>query len=677
MKINLSTRKSKLIILIALFVIFAVSGGYLLWRINQPETVAPEEGEAASCDGYTYKGAGGCEWISISSSVKCCSNNICNSNASSCSISSPGTCLTSSFGNPLEACSFCVDGTWKNSIPGGCYKSDNYCWMTCSKPSPTPTYTLKYSAGTGGSISGSTTQTVKKGKSGSKVTAVPSSGYTFSKWSDGKTSASRTDTNVQKNITVKAQFTAITTKYHLTYTAGTGGKISGSTKQIVERGKSGSKVTAIADTGHTFSRWSDGKTSASRTDTNVQRDINVTAQFTANKYTVTYNANGGICTPSSRTIEHQKSATAPSCTRSGYSLTGFTRTSGSGGNLDTTTGAITNVTGDQTIRADWIEILPTQYIVTYNANGGTCTPPSRIVESGDNAAAPSCTRLGYTLSGFTRTSGSGGNLDTTTGAITNVTGDQTIRADWEIKTYTLNYSAGDNGTLEGNTSQTVNHGSSGTAVTANPDEGYFFGGWSDGKAENTRTDTGVTGDIAVTATFSLSCGNGTCEADENNENCPVDCDPECGDGYCNPETENAQNCKEDCDADCGDGYCTHDETNETCPEDCSADCGDGYCDPATENSSNCPADCGPATTTSVPETGVFDEVETSVLVGLGLLFLGFTWRILGRGIYISISILGKFPRKVSIHLKDIQQERRLKKDIKRKQKFEKKVVKDS
>jgi hypothetical protein len=600
MKINLSTRKSKLIILIALFVIFVVSGGYLLWRVNQPETVAPEEGEAAACEGYTYKGAGGCEWISISSSVKCCSNNICNSNASSCSISSPGTCLTSSFGNPLEACSFCVDGTWKNSIPGGCYKSDNYCWMTCSKPSPTPTYTLKYSAGTGGSISGSTTQTVKKGKSGSKVTAVPSSGYTFSKWSDGKTSASRTDTNVQKNITVKAQFTAITTKYHLTYTAGTGGKISGSTKQIVERGKSGSKVTAIADTGHTFSRWSDGKTSASRTDTNVQRDINVTAQFTANKYTVTYNANGGICTPSSRTIEHQKSATAPSCTR-----------------------------------------------------------------------------LGYTLSGFTRTSGSGGNLDTTTGAITNVTGDQTIRADWEIKTYTLNYSAGDNGTLEGNTSQTVNHGSSGTAVTANPDEGYFFGGWSDGKAENTRTDTGVTGDIAVTATFSLSCGNGTCEADENNENCPVDCDPECGDGYCNPETENAQNCKEDCDADCGDGYCTHDETNETCPEDCSADCGDGYCDPATENSSNCPADCGPATTTSVPETGVFDEVETSVLVGLGLLFLGFTWRILGRGIYISISILGKFPRKVSIHLKDIQQERRLKKDIKRKQKFEKKVVKDS
>jgi len=86
---------------------------------------------------------------------------------------------------------------------------------------------------------------------------------------------------------------------------------------------------------------------------------------------------------------------------------------------------------------------------------------------------------------------------------------------------------------------------------------------------------------------------------------------------------------------------------------------------------------------TVPETGIFDEVQSSVLVGLVLLLLGFTWRILGRGIYISIFVLSKFPRKLSIHFKDVKEDIRARKRInllkKREQnrkKFEKKLVKD-
>lgn len=66
--------------------------------------------------------------------------------------------------------------------------------------------TLIYNAGTGGSVSGATTQTIPYGGSGTQVTAVPASGYTFSSWSDGVTSASRTDTNVTANKTVTANF---------------------------------------------------------------------------------------------------------------------------------------------------------------------------------------------------------------------------------------------------------------------------------------------------------------------------------------------------------------------------------------------------------------------------------------------------------------------------------------
>ncbi|HPO12900.1 MAG TPA: SUMF1/EgtB/PvdO family nonheme iron enzyme, partial [Candidatus Hydrogenedentes bacterium] len=85
---------------------------------------------------------------------------------------------------------------------------------------------------------------------------------------------------------------------------------------------------------------------------------------------------------------------------------------------------------------------------------------------------------------------------------------------------TLTYTAGDNGSISGISPQTVNYGQSGTPVMAVPDTGYHFAQWSDGNTDNPRTDTDVTTDITVTATFAIdrydiTCnvvGNGTCTA---------------------------------------------------------------------------------------------------------------------------------------------------------------------
>ena len=68
--------------------------------------------------------------------------------------------------------------------------------------------TLTYTANTGGSITGTTTQHVGLGEDGTLVTAVPASGYSFASWSDNVTQATRTDTNVSGNIAVTASFTA-------------------------------------------------------------------------------------------------------------------------------------------------------------------------------------------------------------------------------------------------------------------------------------------------------------------------------------------------------------------------------------------------------------------------------------------------------------------------------------
>jgi len=76
-----------------------------------------------------------------------------------------------------------------------------------SKDGPVEKVTVTYQAGTGGKIQGTAVQTVIKGGTTAAVTAVADSGYVFSKWSDGLTTAVRSDKNVTASKTVTALFT--------------------------------------------------------------------------------------------------------------------------------------------------------------------------------------------------------------------------------------------------------------------------------------------------------------------------------------------------------------------------------------------------------------------------------------------------------------------------------------
>ena len=159
---------------------------------------------------------------------------------------------------------------------------------------PVTNYTLTYTAGANGTITGTSPQTVASGGSGTAVTAVANTGYHFVNWSDGITTATRTDTNVTANKSVTANFAVDT--YTLTYTAGANGTITGTSPQTVASGGSGTAVTAVANTGYHFVNWSDGITTATRTDTNVTANKSVTANFAVDTYTLTYTAgaNGTI-----------------------------------------------------------------------------------------------------------------------------------------------------------------------------------------------------------------------------------------------------------------------------------------------------------------------------------------------------------------------------------------------
>jgi hypothetical protein len=66
----------------------------------------------------------------------------------------------------------------------------------------------------------------------------------------------------------------------LTYTAGEGGSIDGSSTQVVTDGSDGTTVTAVPADGYHFAGWSDGVTTAARRDLNVTADTTVMARFT-------------------------------------------------------------------------------------------------------------------------------------------------------------------------------------------------------------------------------------------------------------------------------------------------------------------------------------------------------------------------------------------------------------
>ena len=100
--------------------------------------------------------------------------------------------------------------------------------VTVVNDPPVDTYTVTYTAGANGTISGTSPQTVNQGASSTAVTATPDTGYHFVSWSDGSLTAARTDTNVTANINATASFAvdtfAITviSGSHGTATPGTG-----------------------------------------------------------------------------------------------------------------------------------------------------------------------------------------------------------------------------------------------------------------------------------------------------------------------------------------------------------------------------------------------------------------------------------------------------------------------
>jgi prepilin-type N-terminal cleavage/methylation domain-containing protein len=140
--------------------------------------------------------------------------------------------------------------------------------------------TLTLIAGTGGTATQSGTSPYNLNDTPT-ITATANTGYTFTSWTGSTGCSGIAAHTITMNSAKSCTANFISDAYTLTYIAGTGGSITGTTPQTVNLGASGTAVTAIPATYYSFVNWSDSVATAARTDTNVTANKSVTANFIA------------------------------------------------------------------------------------------------------------------------------------------------------------------------------------------------------------------------------------------------------------------------------------------------------------------------------------------------------------------------------------------------------------
>ena len=283
-------------------------------------------------------------------------------------------------------------------------------------------------------------------------------GYTFTGWNPALPA-----TMPAENLTVTAQWTV--NQYTITFDTAGGSAIAPITQDY------GTAITAPAAPtreGYTFTGWD--KTIPA---TMPAGDMTITAQWTVNQYTITYDLDGGTAegNPDTYTVETD-AFTLKNPTRPGYTFTGWSGT-GLTGEDNLTVTIPKGSTGNRSYTAHWS--LNT-YSITYDLNGGTASgnPTSYTVESA-TITLNQPTKTGYTFTGWSGTDLVGeDNLTVTIPA--GSTGDRSYTAHWSLNTYSITYDL-DGGTASGNPDfYTVES----STITLNPPTrtGYTFIGWS-------------------------------------------------------------------------------------------------------------------------------------------------------------------------------------------------------
>lgn len=388
--------------------------------------------------------------------------------------------------------------------------------------SGTVSYTITATAGANGSISPSGSVTVSSGQN-KTFTITPNTGFQISNVIVNGTSvgavSTYTFTNVTSNHTISASFVA--SSYTITATAGANGSISPSGSVSVGIGLN-QTFTITPNTGYhihdVLVNGSSVGAVSTYTFNNVTSNQSISASFAINSYTITASAgaNGTISPSGSVTVNYNQNQTFTITPNTGYKIEDVLVNGSSVGAVSTYT--FSNVTSNHTISASF-EII-TYTIDASSTSYGSISPTGDVVVN--HGANQTFTITPDADCYITNVLVDGSSVGLVTSyTFNNVTANHTIAANFSNTpptTYTINSSAGENGTISPSGEVSVTENNSRT-FTITPNTNYHIDnvvvdGTSVG-AVSSYTFSSVNANHTIHATFAINTYTITATANSN------------------------------------------------------------------------------------------------------------------------------------------------------------------
>ena len=294
-------------------------------------------------------------------------------------------------------------------------------------------------------------------------------GYTFNGWKNGSTFVESGDAwKISRDVTLVASWGLNT--YSISYNLN-GGTNHSLNRQAYTYEDDSFTLYDPMWVGYTFLGWTGiGETQPIRNyaiPNHSYGDKSFDAHWDANKYTITFDVNGGNALPNSQ-IEYTYGAffNLPVPTRDGYSFAGWYC---DGVKVND---GYWSIAKDTTLIASWI-ITP--YAITYILNGGINHElnPSGYTFDDETITLHPASREGYTFLGWT-TEG----VDEPINGIQiphNSTGTKTFTANWQANTYQVTYDVNGGDSLTENTENVLFYSEHTSPVPTR--DGYSFNGW--------------------------------------------------------------------------------------------------------------------------------------------------------------------------------------------------------
>ena len=276
----------------------------------------------------------------------------------------------------------------------------------------------------------------------------------------------------------------ITPKYILTATAGEGGSVAPSSGSF----NAGTQVsiTATPNSGYTFSGWSNGSSDNPVTVT-LSSNTSITANFALIPvYTLSVSAEeGGSVSSEGGDYQQGTEVTITATPDEGYEFSGW-----SDGNTEAT--RVITSSEDLTLTASFTELIISYTLTVTSTEGGSISSEGGEYNEGTEITITATPGEGYRFTGW-----SDGNTEESI-TIT-LSEDTTLEALFElIPIYTVTVTSTEGGSVSSEGGE-YEEGTEVT-ITATPDEGYEFSGWSNGET-NPEISININEDTEIRALF--------------------------------------------------------------------------------------------------------------------------------------------------------------------------------